>query len=83
MRAAITAARPTAPTPKIAIELPGSGRSTLNTAPAPVFTPQAKAAATSSGTSSGTFTTLPSVASACVANDDCWKNAPDTGTEFL
>ena len=79
IRAAITPARPTAPTPKIAIALPGTGRSTLKTAPAPVFTPQGKAAACSSGTSWGIFTTFPSVASECVAKDDCWKNAPETG----
>ena len=38
-----------------AIELPGCGLSTLSTAPAPVFTPQANAAASSSGRSSGTL----------------------------
>ena len=63
MRAAITAARPTEPAPNTATELPGCSLSTLSTAPAPVFTPHANAAATSSGRSSGSLTTLPSVAS--------------------
>ncbi len=71
MRAAMRPASPTAPAPKTAKALPGSGRSTLSTAPAPVLTPQANAAATSNGSSSGSFTTFPCVASACVLKDDC------------
>ena len=67
------------PAPNTANESPARGLSTFITAPAPVFTPQGKAARTSSGASRGTLITLRSVASENVANDDCWKNEPYTG----
>ena len=79
IRAAINPANPTVPVPKTAKASPGCGRRTFKTAPAPVLMPQGKAASNSSGTSSGTLTTLRSVASAKVANDDCWKKQLNTG----
>ena len=46
--------------------------------PAPVFTPQGKAARMSSGASGGTRIVLRAVASVWLANEDCWKNEPWT-----
>lgn len=47
------------------------------TAPAPVWMPQPRVPAISSGTPSGTFTTLRSVVTACVANEDWPKKLPE------
>ena len=73
------AAMPTAPAPNTAIVLPGSGRSTFMTAPAPVWMPQPRGARTCSGASSGTLTRQRSSTSACRASDDCPKKWPCSG----
>src|SRR5205807_2621624 len=55
-RQAMTATRPTPPAPKTTMVLPGSGRATLNTAPAPVWMLQANGASCERSRSSSTFT---------------------------
>ena len=77
--AAITADRPTDPTPNTARLDPAGQARVLNTAPAPVWMPQPSGPASSSGSASGMRSTLRSVASAWVAKEDCWKKAPWTG----
>ena len=79
MRAASTAASPTAPAPKTAMLEPARGRKTFSTEPAPVWIPQPKGAAISSGTSSGTLTTVLSRPTAWVAKLDCAKKCACTG----
>lgn len=54
--AAMRAAKPTAPTPMIAIELPAGTLRTLTTAPAPVCSPQPSGARVSRGAFEGTLT---------------------------
>ena len=73
--AAIRPDSPTAPTPNTAKESPACGFIELSTAPAPVCPLQAKGPRSSSGASFRTFTTKRSLAMACVAKEDCWKNA--------
>ena len=68
--AAITAASPTVPVPKTAMLLPAGAARLLSTAPAPVWIPQPKGAATSVAMVSGSLTTFRSPATASVANDD-------------
>ncbi len=79
----MTAARPTAPTPITAIEVPGSGRSVFQTAPVPVWTLQASGASSSNGTSSAILTTLRSSAMEWRAKDDWPKKRPPSATPFL
>ena len=55
--AASRAEHPTAPVPKITIDEPASGLSTVSTAPAPVVSPQPSGPRISSGTDFGTFAT--------------------------
>ena len=62
--AAITALRPTVPAPKIAMDVPASGRRELMTAPAPVCTPQPSGPNNQNGASRLTLTVLRSRASA-------------------
>jgi hypothetical protein len=69
--AAISAERPTAPTPNTAIPSPGCGCIEFSTAPAPVCPLQAKTPSSSSGASPRTFTTKRSCETAWVANEDC------------
>ena len=78
MRAAMTAARPTAPVPKTAMPAPAGTASEFITVPAPVCRPQPRGARSSSGSSRGTMTTLRLVARLWVANDDCPKKCPRT-----
>jgi hypothetical protein len=61
---------------------PGAGLKTFSTAPAPVWRPQPKGAAISSGTSSGTFTTVLSRPTACVAKLDWAKKWACIGSPF-
>src|ERR1700758_5474217 len=68
--AAITADNPTAPAPATTTVDPGWTSSELNTAPAPVWTPQPSGPTSSTGTSGGNLTTLRSWANAWVAKDD-------------
>src|SRR5689334_226206 len=74
----MTAPSPTAPAPKMTTDVEASGLTRLRTAPAPVWTPHASGAATSHGRSSLLRTTLGSRTSACVAQDDCPRYAPET-----
>ncbi len=62
--AAIIADRPTEPTPNTAKLSPGDGFITFNTAPAPVWPPQASGPRISSGASLRTFTAKRSLAMA-------------------
>ena len=59
---------------------PAGGRKTFSTEPAPVWIPQPNGAASSSGTSSGTFTTVLSRPTACVAKLDCAKKCAWTSS---
>ncbi len=70
MRAAMTAARPTAPVPKMAMLAPSETFNEFITVPAPVCRPQPSGARTSRRKSLGTLTRLRSVARAWVANED-------------
>ena len=62
--AAMTALSPTAPQPYTAIVEPNAGLRQASTVPLPVWMPQPKGPSSSSSTSSGTFTTLRSSATA-------------------
>jgi hypothetical protein len=79
-RAASSADRPTAPVPKIAMLEPAGGASALNTAPAPVDSPQARGPSSSMGASGATLTTLRSHVITRVANDDWPKKWLCTGS---
>ena len=79
-RAASSAARPTAPVPKMAMLDPAGGASALNTAPAPVDSPQASGPSSSIGASGATLTTLRSQVITRVANDDWPKKWLCTGS---
>lgn len=68
--AAMTALSPTAPAPNTAMVLPSSGEREFSTPPAPVWMPQPSGPNSSSGTDGSTLTTLRSVATAYVANED-------------
>ena len=81
--APMTAARPTAPVPITAMDVPGSGRSVFHTAPVPVWTLQASGASSSNGRSGSTLTTLRSSAMEWRANDDWPKNRPPSATPPL
>ncbi len=70
IRAAMIAAIPTAPSPNTAIADPGSGRRTLKTVPAPVWSPQPSGPASATGTSGGRRTALRAEATACDAIED-------------
>src|SRR5690606_15557296 len=80
--AAMTAERPTAPAPKIAILDPAFGASELMTAPAPVWMPQPSGPISSSGTSLRIFTTLRSDAIAFSAKEDWQKKQPEIDPSF-
>ncbi len=66
----MTAATPTAPAPKTAIDEPGLGCSTLSTPPAPVWKPQPKGPARRRSSDGSIFTTARSGATTWSANDD-------------
>ena len=70
MRAAMTAAMPTAPVPKMAMLAPFETFSEFITVPAPVCRPQPNGAKTSRYKFLETLTRLRSVARAWVANED-------------
>ncbi|GAA2994003.1 hypothetical protein GCM10020229_03120 [Kitasatospora albolonga] len=78
-RAASRAASPTAPAPNTTRVEPGSGRSTLSTAPAPVCTPQPNGASSSGGRPPGTGIAFRSVTSEWVAKEDWPKKCPCSG----
>ena len=69
-RAAMIALKPTAPAPNAAKLAPGPTFRAFMTAPAPVWMPHPSGPRSSSGASFGTFTTLRSLASVKVENDD-------------
>src|SRR5690606_35147564 len=81
--AAMRPAQPTAPVPKMAIDVPASGRISLSTAPAPVLSPQPRGPRSSSGASLSTTTTLFSTTLEYVAKEDWPKKWEPTASPFL
>ena len=69
-RAAMIAARPTAPAPKTAIDEPARTLIAISTEPAPVWIPQPSGPRISRGSQRSMTTALRGVAIACVAKDD-------------
>ena len=80
MRAAITAERPTPPTPNTARLEPAGGASALSTVPVPVWIPQPSGAASSNGMSRGSTTTLRAETTATLEKLDCPKKCEWTAS---
>ena len=78
MRAAMTAARPTAPVPKTAMPAPAGTASEFMTVPAPVCRPQPSGASSARGRSFFNLHQVASVERAWVAKEDWPKKCPLT-----